>query len=155
MITKAIKRAYDLINTRSDDSIFWAIDLHGCVLKSNYHKSGYEFISDEAKQMLLSINKCPLSYIILYSSCYDEEKNDIIEFFISNGITVHYFNENPLCENTLYGCFDEKFYFSILLDDKAGFDYVEDCKLIIDFLKNIGYEKLEGNKWKITYYNIQ
>ena len=46
------------------------------------------------------------------------------------------FNFNPAIENTKTSCFDDKFYFSVLLDDKAGFDPDTDWKLIYDYLKN-------------------
>ena len=36
-------------------------------------------------------------------------------------VHVDFFNENPMFANTEYGCFDQKFYFSILRMIRAGF----------------------------------
>ena len=52
------------------------------------------------------------------------------------------FNFNPTIENTQTGCFDDKFYFSILLDDKAGFDPDTDWKLIYEYLKRKNNENI-------------
>lgn len=122
MISKAIDRAFQTMIERGWNKIYWAIDLHGVCLKSNYENGGYTFINDKVLPGLEAIQSVPESRIILWSSCHDHEKQDIIKFFADNGIHVHYFNENPEEKNTKTGCFDQKFYFSILLDDKAGFD---------------------------------
>lgn len=45
-----------------------------------------------------------------------------VDFLRSRGISVHYANENPEVGNTATGNFDRKFYFSVVVDDKAGFD---------------------------------
>jgi hypothetical protein len=122
MIGKAIDRAFQTMIERNWNKIYWAIDLHGVCLKSNYENGGYTFINDKVLPGLLTIQSVPESRIILWSSCHDHEKPAIVEFFDSHGIQVHHFNENPEEKSTKTGCFDQKFYFSILLDDKAGFD---------------------------------
>ena len=38
------------------------------------------------------------------------------------GVSFDFFNENPLCESTELCNFKDKFYFNVLIDDKAGFD---------------------------------
>lgn len=134
MITKAINRAYKLLETR-DDTIFWCIDLHGVCLASNYISNEYAFINEECLEALRLISNDKVSKVILWSSCYPSEYEHIINFFNQNDIRVDYFNENPLCWNTEYGNFDKKFYFSILLDDKAGFDPSVNWQEIIEFLK--------------------
>lgn len=121
MITNAIKRAYDLRGQKYP-LIFWKIDLHGVCFQSNYVSNEYNWVNDACLKALMEITNCPHSKIILWSSCYDAEQKNIINFFNKHGIRVDFFNENPLFANTDYGCFDKKFYFSILIDDKAGFD---------------------------------
>ena len=134
MITKAIERAYTLLHVR-DDTIFWCIDLHGVCLASNYVSNEYGFINEDCVTALKMITACKYSKVILWSSCHVAEQANIINFFNSNGIRVDYFNENPLCKNTTYGCFDTKFYFSVLIDDKAGFDPDVHWKEVIEYLK--------------------
>ncbi len=134
-IIKAIERAYQIKEERNWDTIYWAIDLHGTCLKSNYVSGEYEWINEDAKQCLHLISGFFESRIILWSSCYFEETFNIEDWFEKQGIYISYFNQNPNIENTKIGCFDEKFYFSVLLDDKAGFDPDTDWKLIYEYLK--------------------
>lgn len=135
-IIKAINRAYQLKEERNWTDIYWAIDLHGVCLKSNYTINSYEFINEDVVKTLLLIQSLPESKIIIWSSSYSEEKSDIYEFFLKHGIEINGFNHNVFVQNTTTGCFDEKFYFNILLDDKAGFNPETDWKEIYNYLKN-------------------
>jgi hypothetical protein len=130
-IIKAISRAYKVAKERNWDKIYYAIDLHGVCFPSSYEKGNYQFINEDTLKGLQVISQQKESVIILWSSCYKEEQSKIMEFFRSNGVNVSYFNKNPNEANTNTGDFSEKFYFSVLLDDKAGFDPELDWKKII------------------------
>lgn len=134
-IIKAIDRAYKTMSERQWETIYWAIDLHGVCIKSNYEQGGYEWINDHCVEALKLISSRKESKIILWSSVYDEEKTAIAEFFYKEGIAIWGFNTNPWENNTNVSCFDEKFYFSVLLDDKAGFDPVSDWRAIIEYFE--------------------
>lgn len=134
MIMRAVKLAYDK-HSEKYPHIFWKIDLHGVCLRSSYKAGEYEWINDDVVPALKEIMHCPHSKIILWSSCYEHEQEKIIKFFNDSGVQVDFFNENPMFANTEYGCFDQKFYFSILIDDKAGFDPDTEWKMIRDFLQ--------------------
>lgn len=134
-LLQAVDRAYKLLKERDWSKIYWAIDLHGVCLKSNYIPNKYEWINHDAVQTLQLINKLPESEIIIWTSCYPHEYQAISEFFGEIGVNC-YINCNPEIENIETGCFDEKFYFSILLDDKAGFDPETDWSQIFVYLKN-------------------
>ena len=129
----AIARAFAYKRERKYPITYIAIDLHGVCFNSTYTQGGYAFINADCKNALRILSDRPDVKIILWSSCHKEEQTEIIKFFGDNGISVDYFNENPECENTVSGCFDQKFYFSILLDDKAGFDPNEDWGVVIDY----------------------
>jgi hypothetical protein len=135
-ITTAINRAYQLKIERNWTDIYWAIDLHGVCLKSNYTVNSYEFINEDVVKTLLLIQSLPESKIIIWSSCYKPEQLRIKKFFKKHGVVIDFFNKNTDVKNTTTGCFDEKFYFNILLDDKAGFDPETDWKIIYKYLKN-------------------
>jgi hypothetical protein len=137
MITTAIARAYDTMKARNWDTIYWAIDLHGVCLESNYAKGVHTFISEEAINTLRLIGSLKESKIIIWSSVHEKDKQAIIDLFIENGIPVHGFNSNPSEADTKTGCFKEKFYFSVLLDDKAGFDPAVHWKEIGDYLYSL------------------
>ena len=119
---------------RKWDKIYWAIDLHGVCLKSTYETNTYEWINKDVVIGLQAIASKPESVIILWSSCHPREYDAIIEFFKKENINVSYFNRNPEVPNTTTGCFTDKFYFSVLLDDKAGFDPFADWLEISDLL---------------------
>lgn len=121
-IVKAIKRAFEYAKQKSHDKIYLAIDLHGVCFNSNYAQGGYTWCNNQVVPALQAISNRADTVIILFSSCHPEEQKTIIGFFAENNIRVHYFNENPECANTKSGCFDQKFYYSIIVEDKAGFD---------------------------------
>ena len=150
MITKAIARAYRVMHERNWDTIYWAVDLHGVCLKSNYENGGYEFINEEAKIGLQHISMREENKIILWSSCHDHEKQAIIDFFADNAIHVDHFNVNPDEANTKTGCFDQKFYFSVLLDDKAGFDPDEHWAEIIEYYEMADYTIMQDTPPKTS-----
>ena len=133
MIVKAVERAYRIMEERGWDTIYWAVDLHGVCLKSNYETHDYEWINDDAQRVLKQISDRPESKIILWSSVYPGEMSSIISFFEDHGIQVWCFNTNTE-PDTKVSCFGEKFYFSVLLDDKAGFDPDTDWKAIEAFI---------------------
>lgn len=141
-IVKAVERAYRVMEERDWDTIYWCVDLHGVCLKSNYQQGGYEWINEEALRTLQLINKLSESKIILWSSVYEEEKKDISRFFNGHGIILHGFNDNVYEKNTKVSSFDQKFYFSVLLDDKAGFDPETDWRAIGEYLTR----RYKGNR---------
>lgn len=107
---------------RRFDVLYFAVDLHDTVFKANYENGGYEFYNEDAKNALQLISSSPYHVLILWSSAIDSEKEKIVKFLEQYNIRVDFFNENPMEKNTEYADFSQKFYFSVLIDDKAGFD---------------------------------
>jgi hypothetical protein len=134
-IIKAIERAYQIKEERNWDTIYWAIDLHGTCLKSNYVLDSYEWINEDARICMEYIMHLHESKVIIWTSTHYSEK-ELVKDLLEEAGWINYWNCNPEVKNTETGCFDEKFYFSILLDDKAGFDPDIDWKLIYEYLKN-------------------
>lgn len=124
-ISRAIERAYSTAIERNWETIFWCVDLHGTVLKANYSNDSFEFYNEAVANHLREISQYPETKIILWSSIYEEDLSEVLELFETNGITVDYVNGNPEVPNTKTGNFEDKFYFSILVDDKAGFHPTE------------------------------
>ncbi|MNC02069.1 hypothetical protein D3C75_494380 [compost metagenome] len=121
-IQKAISRAYNVAMERDHEMIFWCIDLHGTVLESNYSSDSFNFINEAVTvPALQAISALPESRIILWSGISDADRDKVIELFTTFGIRVDWVNENPAVPSSGTGHFDKKFYFSILVDDKAGF----------------------------------
>jgi len=137
MISNAIKRAYAQLQEKRYTRIFWCIDLHGTCIKSNYQSGDYEWINPQAREVIKLIRSYPESKIILWSSCYPEEKPNILNFFKKQYIDIDSFNENPGILNTKTGYFEEKCYVSVIVDDKAGFEHETDWIEIRETLKQL------------------
>jgi hypothetical protein len=133
-VLNAVKRAYGVMEQRGWDTVYWAVDLHGVCLESNYKQGGYQWINQTAKETLQLISMLPESKIILWSSVHANEQYDIIKFFRDADIAVFDFNQNRFEKSNHCSNFDEKFYFSVLLDDKAGFDPKTDWAEINTYL---------------------
>jgi hypothetical protein len=121
MIHNAIKNAYEQFNLRGWDKIYFALDIHGTVADSDYKTSSRELYRT-AVEPLQVISNLPEVDIILFSCCYPADYDKYYELFDRNGILIKDFNKNSEVHNTKTGCFDSKFYFNIVADDKAGFE---------------------------------
>lgn len=124
-ISRAIERAYRVSQERNYSNIYWSLDLHGTVIESTYDTFSHDWINKKIQPILAELASFPETYLILWSSLHPEEQPKMIEFFESQGISVFAFNENPMEANTKTGHFDQKFYTSIIVDDKAGFEVDE------------------------------
>lgn len=121
-LLKAIDRAYRVSQERGWQRIYWSLDLHGTVLHGNYQQNTYEWIHPDIPGILKQLSDFDETYFILWSSLQPEEIPAVVQFFADAGIKVLSVNTNPLEANTKTGYFDAKFYTSIIVDDKAGFD---------------------------------
>lgn len=129
-LTKAIKTKKE----RGWDKIYIAIDIHDTICTSTYNTNSKKLVYfDEAIECLRLLSERKDIVLILWSSMYDNDINEVSEHLKKENINIDYCNENPLEKNNTYACFDKKFYFNILLDDKAGFDYTQDWTLIKNF----------------------
>jgi hypothetical protein len=132
-IINVIKKAYSTMYDRKWDSVYWAIDIHGVIVPPNYVPLTEQINADNvvkpyknAIEVMRWILKFPETKIILWSS---SPKDDIAYYkwfyFDLEGIAPNriFINSNPEVTEAASGAdFSSKFYFNILLDDKAGFD---------------------------------
>ncbi|MEG0870023.1 MAG: hypothetical protein RSD49_01610 [Hafnia sp.] len=122
MLNRAIERAYRIAQERNYNIVYWALDLHGTCIHSNYQQNTYNWINEDCLPALRSIAAHEETRIILWSSLHPDEIPNVVKFFEENGIKVFAVNENHSEGNTTTGNFDKKFYMSVIVDDKAGFD---------------------------------
>jgi len=120
-LSTTIQRAYEIKKERNWEKVYFAIDIHGTILKNHYEGMAQEFYPD-ALPALQFLSSRPEIVIILWSSCRAQDYSTYIELLKKSNIRVDYFNENPECPDKGFGAFEKKFYFSVLLDDKAGFN---------------------------------
>ena len=123
MNRKTIWKAFDKIESRGWDRLYWAIDIHDTIVEGNYSSDelATKYFPD-AKETLQMLTKRADCVLILFTCCHQNEIDQYLEFFKKDGIEFKYVNSNPEVPNTTLGCFDQKFYTNLYLEDKAGFD---------------------------------
>ena len=113
---------------RKWQKLYWCIDLHDTIITGTYNRfNDGAIIYPYAKQTLDYLFNSPDHYTILWTSSYMTSIQDVVQRFDLNFNAI---NCNPECPNTQLCDFQAKFYFNLLLDDKAGFDGNNDWKEI-------------------------
>lgn len=134
-ISTAVRAAYTKMAERKWDSIYYLLDLHGTVFIPDYE--GHSFKAYEsASNGLKRICALPETKLIIWSSVREADKEMYIKELCKLGVPrekIIGFNVNPLEDKpTLVGDFSEKPYFSVIVDDKAGFSPYGDWNLLAD-----------------------
>jgi adenine C2-methylase RlmN of 23S rRNA A2503 and tRNA A37 len=138
MIRDAIYSAFDKMKARGWTTMYWAIDVHDTILKGHYASDQSYSLYPYAAKVLKWISDQPDMKIIIFTSSYAADYERLSKWFWeTHGIKFDYLNENPECGNTDYADFGSKFYFNVLLDDKAGFDPEKDWKTIDLVLRRV------------------
>lgn len=123
MIARAIENCLQTAKEKKWAKTYWAFDVHGTLLKPNFQrdKISSEFYPGAVEVMRL-LNERKDIVKILYTCSYPNEIKQYLEYFEQHGIHFDYVNENPEVADGGYGYYRDKFYFNVLMDDKAGFD---------------------------------
>lgn len=120
MINDMVKDAYEAAIQRKWNRIYIAVDIHSTIAESNY-KNTLPDVIPEAVAVIKKLQQFPEIRLILWSSCYAKDHQTYIDHFAKHGMNFVGFNSNPEVPNTETGDFSVKFYFNLLIDDKAGF----------------------------------
>lgn len=143
-----VERAFKIKSERGWPTLYVAVDAHGTIIKS--YNDCIEFYPGSI-EVLRWLTKREDFKVILWTSSYSKEITELLDFsYEKYGIVFDYVNQNPLEKNTNKANFSQKFYFNILLDDKAGFS-PEDGDW---FLIANEFEKVTGDKiinWEEYY----
>lgn len=123
MIVHAIENCLHKAHEKKWSKTYWAFDIHGTILKPTFKKNeiSMEFYP-HAKEVLQTLSNRQDIVRILYTCSYGHEIEQYLAYFKANQIHFDYVNENPEIADGAYGYYDNKFYFNVLMDDKAGFD---------------------------------
>lgn len=127
-IAKSIRECYQMKKERNWDTIYIAIDLHGTIIESGRDKQLTPY--PDAKEVLQFLNKQKDIILILFTSTKQMMLLPFWNWCEENNIVFNYFNGNPECMNTHEGDYTMKFYYNLLLDDRAGFDPLTDWKIV-------------------------
>ncbi len=136
MITRAIENCFRNAQEKNWDKTYWAFDIHGTILRPNYQRNA---ISTEfyphAKEVMQLLSKRKDIVRILYTCSYPNEIEQYIAYFAQHDIYFDHINDNPDVGCGAYGYYEDKFYFNVLMDDKAGFDGESDWSAILAMLQ--------------------
>jgi hypothetical protein len=113
-----IQKSFQQKKDRGWDYIYVAVDAHGTLFKPDH--DSVEMYED-AIEVMRWFNSRTDFKVILWTSSHPQEIENIIEEAKKKGILFDFINENPMEKNSVKACLDHKFYFNILLEDKAGF----------------------------------
>lgn len=119
--------------------LYWAIDLHNTILPSSRTKGTHDILDIYPGCLLTlkELTRAPEHCPILFTSTYPTDLQPFLKTLDEEfGIEFDYVNENPECFDSPYADFSNKFYYDILLDDKAGFDPHHDWNHISMWLSN-------------------
>lgn len=122
MILNSLEKAYSSAKVKGWNTIYVAIDIHDTIVKANYDNTNIpkEWLSG-AKECLQMLSQRKDVVLILYTCSHQKEVDQYLVWFKENGIIFRDCNQNLAVPNTGLGCYDQKPYFNLLLDDKAGF----------------------------------
>jgi hypothetical protein len=132
-----VKKTFSDYKSKGWDRIFVLVDAHGTIIPSGTHDE-FHFINEDAKEVLKWFSDRPEVRLILWTSSYPAEAEQLTRWLLSNGIHVWYINENPEAKNTERAYFEKKPYYNICIDDRAGFTPETDWDLIKRELQLIG-----------------
>ena len=133
-IVKAFIKAFEKKEERNWDLIYVFIDIHETILYPTYELNGKKRFYPYALQALREMTRRNDISLGLYTCSYPEEIEDYLQFFEENGIVFEHVNMNRAEKNNKYGYFDEKPYYNVLLEDKAGFDAEYDWYEIYEYI---------------------
>lgn len=136
-----IAKTFAMKKLRGWPEVYFCIDLHGTIIPSGHGPTDgsdrLEFYPD-AKEVLQWMCQRKDIMSILWTSTPSNRLGPVVDWLEANSIRFTYINANPHAKNTPRSTFDKKFYFSVLLDDRAGFEPETDWTLIKQELIRIG-----------------
>ena len=134
-IINAIKTAERKKKERNYQYIYWCIDVHGVILTPTYNLTNEGATSyPYCLETLQLLSNYPDHKLILWSSSHNKALQNVSRWLEDQGIDIDFENCNTDYTITDLCDFTEKFYFDILLDDKAGFEAETGWKEIYDYL---------------------
>jgi len=154
-IANQIQRTFDVSFKKKWYDTYWAFDVHGTILIPSYDLNDDEMkFYPYAKETLQKISKRKDIVMIIYTCSYPKEVEKYLEFFENNGIHFEHVNSNPGISSNMgnFGYYEDKIYYNVLFEDKAGFDPMREWKEILDLIEH--YEKkkiLPDPKWTTKY----
>lgn len=122
-LIKRFHESFQEMKKNNWDKIYVAVDIHQTILVPCWReKETYNYYPFAKKTLQMMSERNDIT-LILWTSSWDDTANTTYRsHFQKEGIFFEWLNENPECTNTDLACFNKKFYFSVGIDDRFGFD---------------------------------
>jgi hypothetical protein len=143
MIIEVFEKAFALAKERGWKHIAVAVDLHGTVFRPTYSDELAIEYYDKAQGCLKLMSEeyegiTPLMY--MYTCTPYDVQHRYMNFFRRSQYITMYTKDVVQAvmkiENNSFQNFEDKPYFNVLLEDKAGFNPDRDWDIIHDYFKN-------------------
>lgn len=157
--------AISRLKERGHTTLYVAVDAHGTIIKPS--KKTVMMVTDGADEPSEVVCSCGCTpdfefypyarqalekmaaagvRLILWTSTLDAYR--LLAELACAGVVITDFNGNPDFKLTPYADFSKKFYFDVLLDDKAGFEPENDWWKVlgIDFEKELKQENMTNEQ---------
>jgi hypothetical protein len=133
-VREAVNKAFSVARKRGWEYTYWAVDIHETVLVPTYSRVPSVEFYPFAAEVLKDLTERPDVVLIMYTSSKAEDIAWYRDLCASRGIRFDHVNANLAVPSNDYADFSQKFYFNVLLDDKAGFDPYGDWLQVADAL---------------------
>ena len=154
-MTTAITRMFADSFKKEWYETYWVFDLHGTIVKRTYKDKNAPIVYYPYADMVLRLlSKRDDIKLILWTSSFQADIDKHLMLFEVDFIHFDHVNANPhiSSRNGNFGYYDEKFYFNLLFDDKAGFEPEVEWEQIynlMDRYRRINY--LPDKNWTTKY----
>ena len=129
-IIKSFSEALKQKDERGWEKLYVLVDIHNTIFKPCYHnEETFDWFPD-ALEVLQYLTKDTRFDLILWTSSYQDKIQMYLEEFEKHNIKFNMININTEVESGDLGCFEEKTYYNIGIDDKFGFDALTDWTVI-------------------------
>jgi hypothetical protein len=133
-IERSFINAIQRMKERKWEQIYVWFDIHGTIFKPDYGVGKVFDYYPKAKETLQYLSTIKEISLGLYTCSYPEDIAKYMDVFENDKIDFQHINVNTKEKNTNYACFDQKPYFNVLIDDKAGFFPEQDWFTLYEFL---------------------
>jgi len=125
-----IQRAFQVMQDRGWEKIYWLIDVHDVILEPDYEQDsiGGKFYPNAIKVLRMLTERKDIC-TILWTCSHKHIVDQIVEKLKQEDVLFDFANENPEVEGEL-GDYSVKLYANVILDDKAGFEGETDWFLV-------------------------
>lgn len=141
-ILDTIKKEYKRKEAKGWDKIYLFLDLHETVIYPDYNNKEPIKFYEHAKECLQFLSKIKEIELGFYTCSYPNEIEKYKIYFEELDIKIIHINNNEDVSDTRYGYYKDKPYFSLVFENKAGWNSENDWLPVFNWFKEYYSEKI-------------